>query len=164
LFRLKNGQREAAETDLRAALNQAPKSPRAHLALAHLLRGRDPAQAIEHLDAALRADPTCVEAVELRALLRARMGDPRFESDVDLLATKPTPTHLYNAACALSVYAAKSNDSSKLHRAAQFLVRSFSAGFPLEEALSDPDLTPLRDAPDFHGLFESVRTTGMPVP
>ena len=73
--------------------------------MARLTRTSDPQGALKHLDAALESDPHLVDAVQLRALMRARLGDRAMLDDVDFLVKAPTAQRLYNAACALAVYA-----------------------------------------------------------
>ena len=73
--------------------------------MARLTRTSDPQGALKHLDAALESDPHLVDAVQLRALVRARLGDRAMLDDVDFLVKAPTAQRLYNAACALAVYA-----------------------------------------------------------
>ena len=78
-------------------------------------RASDPRGAIKQLDAALESDSNLVDAVQLRALVRARMGDRSMLDDVDLLVKAPTAQRLYNAACApghLRRYHARSRDRS----------------------------------------------------
>ena len=70
-----------------------------------LTRTSDPQGTLKHLDAALESDPHLVDAVQLRALVRARLGDRSMFDDVDFLVKAPTAQPLYNAASALAVYA-----------------------------------------------------------
>ena len=49
-----------------------------------------------------RAGPSFLDALQLRALIRAHLGRPDAVDDVDRLVQTPTPHRLYNAACALA--------------------------------------------------------------
>ncbi len=99
-FFLLGDDRVAAASRFRRVLSLHPSHARAHLGLAHALRQDDPREALEHVDQALHADPEFADARQLRALLRARQGDPLAESDAEQLARIPLPHRLYNAACA----------------------------------------------------------------
>jgi serine/threonine protein kinase/tetratricopeptide (TPR) repeat protein len=132
-----------ARADLEAALRIDPKRPRAHLGLAHAVRRDDPDRALAELDAALALDPGLLDAVQLRALLRARRGDPAAEADVDRLLAAPTPLGLYNAACALAVLGGATDDPALLRRARVTLDRAVARGIDEREARADPDLAPL---------------------
>jgi hypothetical protein len=125
--------------------------------MARVIRGRDHRGAIEHLDLALQADPHSVDALQLRALERARLGDRGALDDAESLIKSPTRHHLYNAACALAVYAEKSGDPRSAERATQVLELALKAGFPVQKALDDPDLTILRERPSFLKLLDRYR-------
>ena len=138
-----------AQSDLQLALEQGPRHAHAHYGMALLLRGTDARKALEHVDNALRFDPNLIDAVQLRALLRARLGEPAALDDVDRLLQSPTPYHLYNAACAVAVYSEKANEPRFVARALELLARAFDAGVPTSEAAADPDLNCLRQSPKF---------------
>ena len=65
-----------ARSDLALALDQDPRHAHAHYGMALLMRGHDLREALEHLDGALQSDPNLIDAVQLRALVRARLGEP----------------------------------------------------------------------------------------
>jgi tetratricopeptide (TPR) repeat protein len=150
-FHLKDNPAQA-KTDFAHALERDPKNARAHLGLAYVLRANDRPAALAQLDKALAVDPQFLDAMALRALLRARSGDPRAEGDVDRLVQVPTARRLYNAACALSLLS-QSMDKDRLGaRAVQLLGRAFDAGFSRAEAERDPDLKPVQKRLDYREL------------
>lgn len=142
-----------ARLDFGKALEFDPANAPAHYGLARILRADDPAQALSHLDLAVVHDPDLIDAVQLRALIRARLGDPAACVDVDTLLEKPTPHRLYNAACALALYSDKSRDSRWSRRSLELLTRAVRLGFPSREAATDPDLASLRNLPEFQNLL-----------
>src|SRR5581483_1905959 len=102
IFRLSTNPAEA-RVDLARALTLEPRNPRAHYGMASLVRRENPRDALDHLNSALEIDPNFLEARQLRALVRARQGDPAAVNDVERLVKSPTPYGLYNAGCALAV-------------------------------------------------------------
>jgi len=140
---------EGAADDFRAALSSQPRHALAHYGMARVLRTRDAGAALDHLDRALAAAPSLFEAVELRALERARRGDRAALDDVERLVAAPTANRLYNAACALAMLGHVGGDPADLQRAADLLGRAVRAGFPASRAVDDPDLAPLRGRSDF---------------
>ena len=153
LLFLKAGDSARATRDLSNVLEFDPQHARALLGLAHVTRAQDPRRALELLDRSLEAEPSLPEAHELRALLRARKGDPRALEDVESLLKQPSPTQLYNASCALSILASRTKDSALLSRAGGLLKQALQRGFSRAHAVNDPDLTPLRDQPEFAELL-----------
>jgi tetratricopeptide (TPR) repeat protein len=154
-----------AREDFAAVLEDDPRNAMAHYGMARVVRARDHRLAIEHLNVALEANPDLIDALQLRALERARLGDRATLDDVDLLVKAPTSHRLYNAACALAVYAETAHDPAPLDRAVQLLSLALRAGFPAREAARDPDLKPLQGRPDFATLMGRflggpARTTG----
>src|SRR5690606_11405034 len=129
-----------------------PRSARAHLGLAHVLRGDDPTGALRHLDEALQAEPGLLDAVQLRALVRARLGLRSAVADVDTLRRSPTPHRLYNAAAALALLSRSSPEPGLLDDATSLLRRALDAGFDPRFAAADPDLEPLRGRDEFREL------------
>jgi hypothetical protein len=115
--------------------------------MARTIREADPVGALAHLDRALEADPRLFEAVELRALERARRGDRGALDDVERLVATPTPNRLYNAACALAILG-EAGDEADLARAVELLGRAILGGFPRAIADADPDLAALRGRSD----------------
>ncbi|WP_235905561.1 protein kinase domain-containing protein [Tautonia marina] len=143
---------EAARDDFERALKADPRSPRAHLGLAHVLRADDPSEALKHLDTALAAEPNLIDAVQLRALVRARLGMRSAVADVDTLRQYPTPHRLYNAASALAILCETTSETSLKGDALALLHRAIDAGFDPAFAASDPDLTCLQSLPAFQKL------------
>ena len=144
---------DAARSDLQRALGLDPRSSRAHLGIAHLIREEDPLGALEHLDAALDATPKLLDAVELRALIRARLGRRSALGDVDLLRASPTSNRLYNAACALSILSGITDDLDLGRDALGLLRRAIDAGADPAMIADDPDLDPIRARPEFQALL-----------
>ena len=87
-FRL-GGDPAGAEEDFGRALDLDPHSARARLGAAYLRRWHDPRAALAQVESALAEDPEFADALQLRALLRARLGDPAAEADVDCLLRCP---------------------------------------------------------------------------
>ena len=119
-----------------------------------MIRAHDRQAAIRHLDLALQSDPNLIDALQLRALERARLGDSAALDDVELLVKAPTAPRFYNAACALALYADAKADPRPLERAIGLLELAFKAGFPVAKAAADPDLETLRVGLSLH-LFGS---------
>jgi serine/threonine protein kinase/Tfp pilus assembly protein PilF len=155
-FRLETD-RDGARADFTRALERDPRNARAHLGMAYLMRRKDPAAALEHLDAALAADPDFGDALQLRALIRGRLGDERVEADIDRLERTPTAGHLYNAACALALLYQKSRAERHAERALVLLARAMAAGFAPSRAAADPDLRSIADRPDFRLALEGEK-------
>ncbi len=143
----------AAEGDFRRVLARDPKHPAAHLGLARLFRKSDPKGALREADLALDGDPGRLDALELRALLRGRLGDPLALDDADRLVQAPTPHRLYNAACALGLLAESRPDPSLPPKALGLLRRALESGFPRGPLRDDPDLKSLRADPGFRALL-----------
>ena len=145
---------ERAREDFATVLKEYPRNAMAHYGMARAIKEKDHLAAITHLDAALEADPGLIDALELRALERARLGQPSTFDDVERLLKAPTPRRYYNAACALSVYSRQARDPRPLDRAMELLENALKAGFPQKEAEGDPDLEPLRKRPGQARLME----------
>ncbi len=139
----------AARRDLRRAIKVEPRNARAHFGMALLVRRESPQAALEEVDAALASDPNLFDALQLRALLRARLGDLAAADDVERLIQLQTPHRLYNAACALALLVEHAGETRLASRAVDLLKRSLAAGFPPHHALIDPDLNVLRKRNDF---------------
>jgi serine/threonine protein kinase/Tfp pilus assembly protein PilF len=146
----------AAREDFLDVLRQDPRHAMAHYGMALLTRAADPPGAIRHLDAAIAVDPHLIDAVQLRALVRARLGDRAALDDVDRLIESPTPGRLYNAACAVALYAGKTGDARQHPHALELLTRALRAGFPADVAAADPDLKPLQALPEFRRLLAQI--------
>jgi serine/threonine protein kinase/Tfp pilus assembly protein PilF len=125
----------------------------ANYGMALLVRGTDLGQALEYLNQALETDPNLIDAVQLRALVRARLGDPAALDDIERLVESPTAHRLYNAACAVAVFSKKAPDRRLPAHALELLARAIKAGFPTAGVASDPDLIPLHALPEFTRLL-----------
>jgi serine/threonine protein kinase/tetratricopeptide (TPR) repeat protein len=141
-----------ARDDFEHVIRLDPRHPAANYGLALLTRGDDPKVALRHLDTALDSDPHLADAIQLRALVRARLGDPAALDDVERLLKLPTARRYYNAACAVALYAEKAREPRQLSHAMELLARAVELGTPVADAAADPDLTPLRDLPAFRRL------------
>jgi tetratricopeptide (TPR) repeat protein len=144
----------SAAADFDAVLDAAPRHALAHYGLARVLRESDRTTALAHLDQAIQADPNLIDAVELRAVERARNGDRGALDDVEVLVKSPTANRLYNASCALSLLADASREPRFLDRAVMLLEASLKAGFPASHAVADHDLAPLHGRADFEALIK----------
>ena len=142
-----------ALADFAAVLAAKPRQSLAHLGMARLLRSTDRPAALAHLDQAVDADPELLEARELRALERARAGLATALEDIDVLVKNPTDNRLHNAACALAILGDRTGEPDYSSRAVEVLEMALKAGFPIDRALADDDLAPLRDRPDFGALI-----------
>jgi tetratricopeptide (TPR) repeat protein len=140
--RVRGAPDQAAE-DFRQALRVEPESSRARLGLAMVLRHEDPARAIELLDQALERDASLHEALQLRAIERARRGDRGALEDIDRLERSPSALNLYNAACALCLLAER-GQAGDLSRAAVLLRRAMDRGASASTIDRDPDLEILK--------------------
>ena len=135
----------SARADFEHVLKIYPQYARAHLGIARILKKREPSKAIEHASLALQTDPNLIDALELRALIKARMGDISAMVDVDLLVQSPTPVRLYNAACVMALLTKTHPNADLRPRAKALLDRAIRQGFPAAQAQADPDLEALRD-------------------
>jgi tetratricopeptide (TPR) repeat protein len=140
---------ELAEADFRHVLGLNPRDAGANLGLARVLMANDPKAAFEFADKALIADPNRLEALELRAWLRGKLGDPLAVADSDRLAQVPTPHRLYNAACALALLNEHRPDPDLTARSLGLLRRALDSGFPIAGVRDDPDFQSLRAEPTF---------------
>jgi serine/threonine protein kinase/tetratricopeptide (TPR) repeat protein len=145
---------EGAKADFSQVLAFEADNATAHYGMALLVRGTRPTDALAHLDRALNADPHLIDALQLRALVRGRLGEPATLDDVDRLIQNPTAQRLYNAACATALYAQKANQPRQLNHAINLLDRAVKSGFPPAQAASDPDLEALRGSPEFQKILE----------
>ena len=146
---------KAAEADFRQILARDPRHPVANLGLARLLRADDPRASLAHADLAVKGDPTRLDALELRALLQARLGIPLAVADVDRLIQAPTPHRLYNSACALALLSESQADPALVPRALELLRRALESGFPIAPLRDDPDLKSLHSSPAFRKWIEA---------
>ncbi len=150
---------ESARSDLIRALAIDPKAAHAHYGIALLIRQADPQGVLRHLDAALDSDPNLTDAVQLRALVRARLGKREALDDVDRLIESPTRDRLYNAACAVAIYAREARDPGPLRHGLELLTRALESGFSPQEAAADPDLEAMRRLPEYARLIGKYQET-----
>ncbi len=150
---------ESARSDLTRALAIDPRAAHAHYGIALLIRQADPQGALRHLDAALDSDPNLTDAVQLRALVRARLGKREALDDVDRLIESPTRDRLYNAACAIAIYAREARDPRPLQHGLELFTRALESGFSPQEAAADRDLEAMRPLPAYGRLFDRYRKT-----
>lgn len=153
-FRL-SGEPARSESDFRRALEIDPHNARAHLGLAFRHKADDPRVALAEAEAALAADANLGDALQLRAILRARMGDAAALGDVDRLLLLPTPARIYNAACTVAILSETTADPRLLPRALALLKRALAVGMPASRAAEDPDLKPLRALPEYRELIRT---------
>ena len=153
-----------AEADFRRVLAVDPRQSVANLGLARLSRASDPATSLKFADLAVRGDPGRVDALELRAWLRGRLGDPLAAEDVDLLIRAPTPHRLYNAACAMALLSEARPDPRWTDRALDLLRRAIESGFPAGSIVDDPDFKSLRSHSTFRSWTEPERPKGSGLP
>jgi eukaryotic-like serine/threonine-protein kinase len=148
---------DGARSDFAWALDHDPGHAQANYGMALLIRGTDPGRALEYLNRALDTDPNLIDAVQLRALVRARLGNAAALDDVERLVESPTAHRLYNAACAVAVFSNKAPDRRLAAHAVELLARAIKAGFPTADVASDPDLIPLHGLPEFAKLLAPGR-------
>jgi eukaryotic-like serine/threonine-protein kinase len=146
-----------AQSDLCQALAEEPRNAHALYGMAVLTREPNPREALEYLERSLEIDPNLIDALQLRALVRAELGDPAALDDVARLLQSPTSYHLYNAACALAVYSEKAHDLRQVPHALDLLARAIAAGFPAAKAAADPDLTPLHSLAEFQRIIARAK-------
>ena len=149
-----------AASDFSQALVVDPRNARAHLGKAYLVRNKDLRAALGLVESALAIDREFGDALQLRALIRARLNDMRAELDVDRILLVPTPQRLYNAACALSLLTRTKPDPRLASRALNHLRRALQAGLAPHYLAQDPDLDALRYSPRFAELLESAGKLG----
>jgi tetratricopeptide (TPR) repeat protein len=139
--------------DFQEVLKLDDRSALAHYGLALVVRHEDLAKALDHLNRALDSNPNLIDAVQLRALVRARLGDQGSLGDVDRLLESPTSHRLYNAACAVAILSEKAGDPRLLSKSFDLLTRALEGGISPRDAISDPDLKSLRDQARFGQLI-----------
>ena len=142
----------AAEADFAAALALDPAAAAAHYGMARVRYRSDREAALGHADRAVALDPRHLDAVQLRALIRARLGRPDAADDVERLLQAPTPLRLFNASCAMAILARTRPDPRIEAHAVELLRRAIATGFSPEAARADPDLEILRTRPDYRIL------------
>ena len=143
----------SAEDDFRQILKIDPKQPGALLGLARLRRSNAPREALALALLCLERDPNRVDAIELCAWLRGKLGDPTVVVDVDRLVRNPTANRLYNAACSLSLYHKSHPDPTLADHAVGYLRRAIQSGVAVSVIRKDTDLTSLHSNPAFQELL-----------
>ena len=145
----------AAEADFRAILARDQRHPRALYGLAWLHRVAQPRQSLEEAVAVLQSDPNQIDALELSAWLRGKLGDPAAVEDVERLVRYPTPRRLYDAACSLALYVGQHPDPRLVDQAITYLQRAVQSGTAeiTTNLRDDPDLASLRGHPGFQKLL-----------
>ncbi|SIO46425.1 Tetratricopeptide repeat-containing protein [Singulisphaera sp. GP187] len=142
-----------SRADLDHVLARNPRNARALYVMARLVDENDRPKALDYVDQAFKIDSSLGDALQLRALLRARLGHPSALEDVTLLVQAPTANHLYNGACALAILSETTADPRLTDRALALLGRALEAGFSPTRAAADPDLKPLHTLPGFQALI-----------
>ena len=155
---------ERAKQEFAAVLQDDPRNAMAHYGMARVVRADDHHQAIEHLDAALDADPYLIDALELACLSGPAWPTPRPLTTLTFWSRRPRLAGFYNAACALAVYAETAHDPRPLNRATQLLAQALGGGFSPQVAAQDPDLKRLRNRPDVATLLARFTTRMKPSP
>lgn len=148
--------------DLDRVLERNPRNARALYVMARLVQENDRPKALAYVVQALEADPGLGDALQLRALLRARLGHLNAVDDVERLVQAPTANRLYNGACALAILAETTANAQFAGRSLALLGRSLEAGFSPVRAATDPDLKPLRELPEFQALIHKQREATHP--
>ncbi|WP_406697495.1 tetratricopeptide repeat protein [Singulisphaera sp. Ch08] len=148
--------------DLERVLERTPRNARALYVMARLIQQDDRPQALAYVDKAVEADPNLGDALQLRALLRARLGHLSAIEDVNRLVQAPTANRLYNGACALAILSETATNPQLADHSLALLGRSLDAGFSPTTAAADPDLTPLRKLPGFQTLIHQKRAANAP--
>jgi serine/threonine protein kinase/Tfp pilus assembly protein PilF len=154
---LVNNDPQAARADFDRVVKLDPRNARAHYGLALLLRNGSPREALEHVEIALNAERNLLDALQLRALLRARLGDLAAVDDVERLCRTPTPYRLYNASCALALLVETAHEPRFASRAVSLLDGALEVGFPAAHAAADPDLRTLHAREDFRDTLKKPR-------
>ncbi len=148
---------DRARADLDHALSQDPENARAHLGMAHLVRSESTDAALDHLDQAIESDSKLIEAYELRALIRAKLGNRSALNDLETLRNSPTPQRLYNGACVLSTLSESVQDPSLHEDAIHWLRRALESGFPIASIRDDPDLESIRALRAYRRLIKEYQ-------
>jgi serine/threonine protein kinase/tetratricopeptide (TPR) repeat protein len=143
---------EGARVDFANVLDQEADHAYANYGMALLKRRTDLRAALAHLDRSLTSNSHLIDALQVRALVRARLGERAALDDVDRLVECATAHRLYNGACAVAILAEKANDPRLVSHALELLDRAIRAGFPPAEARDDPDLKSLHSSPRFNKL------------
>ena len=144
----------AAARDFEAILRIEPRHSGANLGLARLKRTQNPREALRLTKLAREANPNLIDAIELSALLRGRLGEVEVLQDVAVLARNPTSHRLYNGACSLALYHRSHPDNQLANQALELLGRALQLDFPASQIQADPDLVSLHSHPGFQELLK----------
>ncbi len=144
----------SAQSDFERVIQKHSRHARAHLGLAMVLRAKEPILALEHANRAYEFDRNLLDALQIRAILKARMGNLSAVEDVDALIQSPTPHRLYNGACALALLAHTNPEAGVAPRAVGLLDRALRQGFSSQQAKGDRDLQSLHDRKDYVDAIE----------
>jgi hypothetical protein len=151
---------KAATEDFQEVLRRDERNAQAHYGMALVLRQIDLRRSLDHLDRALDSNPNLIDAVQLRALVRARLGEQSALGDVDRLLESPTPNRLYNAACAVALLSDKARNPQLASKAFDLLTRALEAGISPPEPMADPDLKSLRASVRFGQVIARFKNRG----
>ena len=146
---------KSASDDFQAAIKLDPAAPMAYYGQARLLYRTDLSKALFAVDQALERSPSFLDATQLRALIRARLGRGDAVNDVKTLLQNPTDNRLYNAACAMAALAQKQPSPAHQTEALNLLRRAIDAGFPREIAKADPDFALFANNEKFHQIVDT---------
>ncbi len=157
--RMKDPKRmDLARGDFDSALAIDSRDALAHLGLAYLIKDQDPAEALKEVEKALDREPGGLDAIQLHALLLARLGRTDAIAEVDRLIEAPTSVRLYNAACALAILSKTAADPRLVPHAIDLLKKSIEMGVPVADLSADPDLEPLRNHPQFLKIAATLKS------
>jgi tetratricopeptide (TPR) repeat protein len=157
-------QPEAAVEDFREALRLNPQSSQALHNIAHVLSEKldRPEEALLVLDRAVKIDPSDQQALEGRAILRARAGQADLaEHDVELLSRLPIqPITDYQIGCVYALLCDADNIEDPLRtKAIVALARGLSRDASLvKTAQNDQDFDKIRHDKRFEELLEAHQT------
>ncbi len=150
---------EAALNDFQHALNHNPNSLEALQNIVHVTADKldRPEDALTALNRILDIDEDNLFGLAGRAVLFARQGK-RLDALNDvkqLLRNSKSPTHMFQAACALSLTSSETNFDA--HRGMLMLSKAVLQDPQLlRRAKTDPDLAELRKMPKFEALINAA--------
>ncbi len=151
---------EEAQRAFKEVLAEAPDNVQALYGLAMLAMNQTEYDvALEFFNRALETNPEFIEARRYRAVLLARTGVlDRASQDINrCLEKEPTVgATLYAAACVAARAAEQLSDPQVAQQAVELLRRAFAHGMDIDKAQNDPDLTAIRQHPQFNELFREV--------
>lgn len=123
-----------------------------------------PQDAIRTLDQAIEIFPECCELIASRGVLKARLGltDESLQDAETAVSRNHSPAVLYRVACVQSLLSPMVPECKS--EAMASLKKSLSAGYGINFFQDDPDLSDVRDQPEFAGLVEAISTLHPPSP